>query len=123
MVWQEQEDAMQRAIESSLEALGLQEQMLQLEAWVAEEAEGQTEEGRSFQAAVEAERRCKEWLVNKAALGWRAIMYWTWEHWILLDEALAELASIQDSLAQMLGNIPPELEQGVEQMGHLLVGH
>ncbi|KNZ73181.1 hypothetical protein J132_00570 [Termitomyces sp. J132] len=48
---------------------------------------------------------------------------WAREHRILLDGASAALGSIHDGLARMPGDLPPELGQGVTQMGRLLAGH
>ncbi|KAG5351245.1 hypothetical protein C0989_007280 [Termitomyces sp. Mn162] len=48
---------------------------------------------------------------------------WAREHRILLDRASAVLGSIHDGLVRMPGDLPPELGQGVMQMGHLLAGH
>ncbi|KAG5335224.1 hypothetical protein C0989_001792 [Termitomyces sp. Mn162] len=48
---------------------------------------------------------------------------WAREHCILLDGVLAVLGSIHDGLARMPRDLPPELGQGVTQMGRLLAGH
>ncbi|KAG5733958.1 hypothetical protein E4T56_gene6823 [Termitomyces sp. T112] len=48
---------------------------------------------------------------------------WVWEHWVLMDGASTAFASIQDGLAQMPTDHPPELDQGVIRMGWLLVGY
>ncbi|KNZ77491.1 hypothetical protein J132_05286 [Termitomyces sp. J132] len=74
-------------------------------------------------AAAERARRREEWLANEAASGRRGVLHWAREHRILLDGASAALGSIHDGLARMPGDLPPELGQGVTQMGRLLAGH
>ncbi|KAG5724408.1 hypothetical protein E4T56_gene15981 [Termitomyces sp. T112] len=113
------------ATEQLLQLQELQACMRLLEAWG--EAAGQQTEGlgmrgtqwgpsaEATQATVERARRQEEWLANEAALGW--------EHCILLDGVSAALGSIHDGLARMPGDLPPELGQGVMQMGRLLAGH
>ncbi|KAG5333481.1 hypothetical protein C0989_005745 [Termitomyces sp. Mn162] len=78
--------------------------------------------GEVWVAAERAQRR-EEWLANEAASGRQGVLYWAREHRILLDGALAVLGSIHDGLARMPRDLPPELGQGVMQMGHLLAGH
>ncbi|KAG5718810.1 hypothetical protein E4T56_gene2702 [Termitomyces sp. T112] len=72
---------------------------------------------------AERAQRQEEWLANKAASGRWGVLYWAREHRILLDGASAALGSIHDGLVRMPGDLPPELGQGVTQMGRLLVGH
>ncbi|KAG5732128.1 hypothetical protein E4T56_gene2157 [Termitomyces sp. T112] len=74
-------------------------------------------------AAAERAWQQEEWLANEAASGWQGVLYWAREHCILLDGALAVLESIHDGLVRMPGDLPPELGQGVTQMGRLLAGH
>ncbi|KAG5725715.1 hypothetical protein E4T56_gene7330 [Termitomyces sp. T112] len=74
-------------------------------------------------AAAERARQREEWLANEVALGQRGVLYWAREHRILLDGASAALGSVHDGLARMPGDLPPELGQGVMQMGRLLAGH
>ncbi|KAG5729124.1 hypothetical protein E4T56_gene3201 [Termitomyces sp. T112] len=86
----------------------------------------ETQQGSSaeeVQAAVERARRQEEWLANEAASGRQGVLHWAREHRILLDGALAVLGSIHNGLARMPGDLPPELGQGVTQMGRLLAGH
>ncbi|KAG5339362.1 hypothetical protein C0989_004604 [Termitomyces sp. Mn162] len=45
------------------------------------------------------------------------------DNWLLLDGASALFALIQDGLLQMPRDHPPEVEQGMVQMGQLLVEH
>ncbi|KAG5331599.1 hypothetical protein C0989_008005, partial [Termitomyces sp. Mn162] len=86
----------------------------------------ETQQGSSageVRAAAERAWRREEWLANEAALGRRGVLHWAREHRILLDGASAALGSIHDGLARMPGDLPPELGQGVTQMGRLLAGH
>ncbi|KNZ73978.1 hypothetical protein J132_08900 [Termitomyces sp. J132] len=86
----------------------------------------ETQQGSSageVRVAAERARRREEWLANEAASGQQGVLYWAWEHRILLDGASAALGSIHDGLARMPGDLPPELGQGVMQMGRLLAGH
>ncbi|KAG5718352.1 hypothetical protein E4T56_gene8354, partial [Termitomyces sp. T112] len=86
----------------------------------------ETQQGSSAgesRAAAERARRREEWLANEAASGRQGVLHWAREHRILLDRASAALGSIHDGLARMLGDLPPELGQGVTQMGRLLAGH
>ncbi|KAG5348856.1 hypothetical protein C0989_007725 [Termitomyces sp. Mn162] len=78
--------------------------------------------GEVWVAAERAWQR-EEWLANEAASGWRGVLYWAREHRILLNGASAALGSIHDRLVRMPGDLPPELGQGVMQMGRLLAGH
>ncbi|KNZ74285.1 hypothetical protein J132_07447 [Termitomyces sp. J132] len=114
----------------------LEVQTVHLQAWaeaaeVATQQAGgsgvwETQQGSSageVWAAVERVWRQEEWLANKAASGWRGVLHWAREHRILLDGVLAALGSIHDGLARMPRDLPPELGQGVTQMGRLLAGH
>ncbi|KAG5726084.1 hypothetical protein E4T56_gene1634 [Termitomyces sp. T112] len=103
----------------------------------------ETQQGSSageVQLAVERAQQREEWLANEAASGQRGVLHewfplfhllstdsgsidWAREHHILLDGASAALGSIHDGLARMPGDLPPELGQGVMQMGRLLAGH
>ncbi|KAG5329849.1 hypothetical protein C0989_009253 [Termitomyces sp. Mn162] len=103
----------------------------------------ETQQGSSageVRAAVERARQREEWLANEAASGRRGVLHewfprflllsadsgstdWAREHCILLDRASAALGSIHDGLVRMPGDLPPELGQGVMQMGRLLAGH
>ncbi|KAG5348678.1 hypothetical protein C0989_008973 [Termitomyces sp. Mn162] len=103
----------------------------------------ETQQGSSageVRAAAERARQREEWLANKVASGWQGVLRewfprfrllsadsgstdWAQEHHILLDRASAALGSIHDGLARMPGDLPPELGQGVTQMGRLLAGH
>ncbi|KNZ79170.1 hypothetical protein J132_00230 [Termitomyces sp. J132] len=119
---------------SRLQELEVRTVHLQARAKVAEVATQQaggsgvreTQQGSStggVQAAAERAQWQEEWLANEAASGRRGVLYWAREHRILLDGASAVLGSIHDGLARMPGDLPPELGQGVMQMGHLLAGH
>ncbi|KAG5729498.1 hypothetical protein E4T56_gene4642 [Termitomyces sp. T112] len=119
---------------SCLQELEVQTVHLQVRAEAAEVAMQQaggsgvreTQQGSSaggVWAAAERAWRREEWLTNEAALGRRGVLYWAREHHILLDGVSAALGSIHDGLARMLGDLLPELGQGVTQMGHLLAGH
>ncbi|KAG5735332.1 hypothetical protein E4T56_gene11038 [Termitomyces sp. T112] len=103
----------------------------------------ETQQGSSageVRAVAERAWQREEWLANKAASGWRGVLHewfprfcllsadsgstdWAREHRILLDGASAVLGSIHDGLARVPGDLPPELGQGVMQMGCLLAGH
>ncbi|KAG5349090.1 hypothetical protein C0989_006073, partial [Termitomyces sp. Mn162] len=103
----------------------------------------ETQQGSSAEevwVAAERARRREEWLANEAASGQQGVLRewfprflllsadlgstdWAREHRILLDRASAALGSIHDGLARMPGDLPPELGQGVTQMGCLLAGH
>ncbi|KAG5349018.1 hypothetical protein C0989_006537, partial [Termitomyces sp. Mn162] len=91
-------------------------------------------------AAAERAWQQEEWLANEAASGQQGVLRkwfprfrllstdsvsidWAREHRILLYGVLAALGSIHDGLARMPGDLPPELGQGVTQMGRLLAGH
>ncbi|KNZ72556.1 hypothetical protein J132_02714 [Termitomyces sp. J132] len=76
-------------------------------------------------AAAERVQQQEEWLANEVASGRTdsGSIDWAREHRILLDGASAALGSIYDGLARMPGDLPPELGQGVTQMGRLLAGH
>ncbi|KAG5715267.1 hypothetical protein E4T56_gene2988, partial [Termitomyces sp. T112] len=116
----------------------LEVQMVHLQAWaeaaeVATQQAGgsgvrETQQGSSageVRAAAERVRWQEEWLANEAASGRTdsVSIDWAREHRILLDGASAALGSIHDGLARMPGDLPPELGQGVTQMGRLLAGH
>ncbi|KAG5329692.1 hypothetical protein C0989_009408, partial [Termitomyces sp. Mn162] len=131
----------------------LEVQTVHLQAWVeaaevaTQQAGGsgvrETQQGSSageVRAAAERARRREEWLANKAASGQQGVLRewsscflllsadsgstdWAQEHRILLDGASAALGSIHDGLARMPRDLPPELGQGVTQMGRLLAGH
>ncbi|KAG5332837.1 hypothetical protein C0989_006461 [Termitomyces sp. Mn162] len=100
----------------------------ELEVWMvhlqvrAEAAEVVMHAGEVWVAAERVRWR-EEWLANEAASGWQGVLYWAREHRILLDRVSAALGSIHDGLARMPGDLPPELGQGVTQMGRLLAGH
>ncbi|KAG5348621.1 hypothetical protein C0989_009439 [Termitomyces sp. Mn162] len=86
----------------------------------------ETQQGSSageVRAAAERARRREEWLANEVASGRRGVLYWAQEHCILLNGASAVLGSIHDGLVRMPRDLPPELGQGVTQMGRLLAGH
>ncbi|KNZ72620.1 hypothetical protein J132_02213 [Termitomyces sp. J132] len=121
---------------SHLQELEVQTVHLQARAEAAEVATQQaggsgvweTQQGSSageVQAAAKRAQQREEWLANEAASGRTdsGSIDWAREHHILLDGALAALGSIHDGLARMPGDPPPELGQGVTQMGHLLAGH
>ncbi|KNZ81040.1 hypothetical protein J132_03029 [Termitomyces sp. J132] len=119
---------------SHLQELEVQTVHLQARAEAAEVAMQQaggsgvreTQQGSSageVWAAAERARQREEWLANEAASGRQGVLYWAREHCILLDGASAALGSIHDGLARMPGDLPPELGQGVTQMGCLLAGH
>ncbi|KNZ73586.1 hypothetical protein J132_01395 [Termitomyces sp. J132] len=131
----------------------LEVQTVHLQAWaeaaeVAMQQAGgsgvwETQQGSSageVRAAAERARRREEWLANEVASGWREVLRewfprflllsadsgstdWAREHHILLNGASAALGSIHDGLARMPRDLPPELGQGVMQMGRLLAGH
>ncbi|KAG5727487.1 hypothetical protein E4T56_gene12004 [Termitomyces sp. T112] len=113
----------------------LEVRMVHLQAWVEaaevvmQQAGGsgvrENQQGSSageVRAVAERAQQWEEWLANKAASGWQGVLH-EWEHCILLDGVSAALGSIHDGLARMPGDLPPELGQGVMQMGHLLAGH
>ncbi|KAG5330759.1 hypothetical protein C0989_008683, partial [Termitomyces sp. Mn162] len=136
---------------SRLQELEVRTVHLQAQAEVAEVATQQaggsggqeTQQGSSageVRAAAERARRWEEWLTNEAASGRQGVLCewffcflllsadsgstdWAREHCILLNGASAALGSIHDGLARMPGDLPPELGQGVTQMGRLLAGH
>ncbi|KNZ77006.1 hypothetical protein J132_07872 [Termitomyces sp. J132] len=136
---------------SRLQELEVRTVHLQAQAEAAEVATQQaggsgvreTQQGSSageVRAAAERTWRREEWLANEAASGWRGVLRewfprflllsadsgspdWAREHRILLDGVSAALGSIHDGLARMPGDLPPELGQGVTQMGRLLAGH
>ncbi|KAG5733025.1 hypothetical protein E4T56_gene3621 [Termitomyces sp. T112] len=111
--------AMGTTTERLLQLQELRAHMRPLEAWA--QVAGQQSEGSGMQRTqwgpsaevtqvmVERARRREEWLANEAALGWWGV--------------LSALGSIHDGLARMPRDFPPELEQGVTQMGRLLAGH
>ncbi|KAG5337075.1 hypothetical protein C0989_010900 [Termitomyces sp. Mn162] len=66
-------------------------------------------EGCLLQAELEVARRREDWLANEATSGHVGILCWVWEHQVLLDGASAAFALIQDGLAQMPVDQPPEL--------------
>ncbi|KAG5716609.1 hypothetical protein E4T56_gene16275 [Termitomyces sp. T112] len=128
-VWRERDLAQKDkdvAVETAVEQLSrlqeLEVRTVHLQAW-AEAAEVATQQARGSGAAAERARQREEWLTNEAALGRQGVLHWAWEHRILLDGASAALGSIHDGLARMPGDLPPELGQGVMQMGRLLAGH
>ncbi|KAG5349010.1 hypothetical protein C0989_006559, partial [Termitomyces sp. Mn162] len=136
---------------SCLQELEVRTVHLQARAEVAEVATQQaggsgvreTQQGSSTEevrAAAERVQRREEWLANEVASGRQGVLRewfprfllldadsgstdWAREHRILLNGASAALGSIHDGLARMLGDLPPELGQGVMQMGRLLAGH
>ncbi|KAG5735419.1 hypothetical protein E4T56_gene12786 [Termitomyces sp. T112] len=116
---------------SCLQELEVRTVHLQAQAEVATQQAGgsgvwETQQGSSageVWAAAERAQRWEEWLANEAASGQQGVLYWAREHHILLDGASAALGFIHDGLARMLGDLLPELGQGVMQMGHLLAGH
>ncbi|KAG5723945.1 hypothetical protein E4T56_gene9754 [Termitomyces sp. T112] len=87
----------------------------------ARETQQGSSAGEVWVAAERAQQQ-QEWLANEAASGQQGVLH-EWEHRILLDRASAVLGSIHDGLSRMPGDLPPELGQGVTQMGHLLAGH
>ncbi|KAG5334794.1 hypothetical protein C0989_003068, partial [Termitomyces sp. Mn162] len=131
----------------------LEVRTVHLQAWaeavevVTQQAGGsgvqETQQGSStgeVQAAAERAWQREEWLANEAASGQQGVLRewfphflllsadsgstdWAREHRILLDGASAVLGSIHDGLARMPRDLPPELGQGVTQMGRLLAGH
>ncbi|KNZ72194.1 hypothetical protein J132_04475 [Termitomyces sp. J132] len=114
----------------------LEVRTVHLQAWVeaaevaTQQAGGsgvrETQQGSSAEevrAVAERAQRWEEWLANKVASGRRGVLYWARKHRILLDGVSAVLGSIHDGLARMPGDLPPELGQGVTQMGRLLAGH
>ncbi|KAG5348655.1 hypothetical protein C0989_009156, partial [Termitomyces sp. Mn162] len=136
LVQKDKDVAIGTAVERLSRLQELEVQTVHLQAWaevveVATQQAGgsgvwETQQGSSageVQAAVERAWRREEWLANEAASGWQGVLYWAREHCILLDGALAALGSIYDGLARMPGDLPPELGQGVTQMGRLLAGH
>ncbi|KAG5348509.1 hypothetical protein C0989_010257 [Termitomyces sp. Mn162] len=153
LAWKDKDVAIGTAAErlSCLQELEVQTVHLQARAEAVEVATQQaggsgvreTQQGSSageVWAAAERARRREEWLANEAASGRRGVLRewfprflllsadsgstdWAQEHRILLDGASAALGSIHDGLARMPGDLPPELGQGVTQMGHLLAGH
>ncbi|KAG5330993.1 hypothetical protein C0989_009334 [Termitomyces sp. Mn162] len=135
LAWKDKDIAVGTATErlSCLQELEVQTVHLQAQAEaevVMQQAGGsgvrETQQGSSageVWAAAERARRREEWLANEVASGRRGVLHWAWEHRILLDGALAALGSIHDGLVRMPGDLPPELGQGVTQMGHLLAGH
>ncbi|KAG5348773.1 hypothetical protein C0989_008330, partial [Termitomyces sp. Mn162] len=136
---------------SHLQELEVRTVHLQAQAEAAEVATQQaggsgvreTQQGSSageVRAAAERARRWEDWLANKAASGRRGVLCewfprflllsadsgstdWAREHCILLDRVSAALGSIHDGLVRMPRDLPPELGQGVTQMGRLLAGH
>ncbi|KAG5348866.1 hypothetical protein C0989_007639 [Termitomyces sp. Mn162] len=152
LAWKDKDVAIGTAAEqlSRLQELEVRMVHLQARAEVAEVATQQaggsgvreTQQGSSTGEvrAAERARRQEEWLTNEAALGRQGVLHewfpcflllsadsgstdWAWEHCILLNGASAALGSIHDGLARMPGDLPPELGQGVTQMGRLLAGH
>ncbi|KNZ74402.1 hypothetical protein J132_06914 [Termitomyces sp. J132] len=153
LAWKDKDIAIRTATEqlSCLQELEVQTVHLQARVEVAEVATQQaggsgvreTQQGSSageVRAAAERAWRREEWLANEAALGQRGVLRkwfpcfyllstdsgsldWAREHRILLDRVSAVLGSIHDGLARMPGDLPPELGQGVTQMGRLLAGH
>ncbi|KAG5724415.1 hypothetical protein E4T56_gene15995 [Termitomyces sp. T112] len=100
----------------------------ELEVWMvhlqvrAEAAEVGSSAGEVWVAAERVRWR-EEWLANEAASGQQGVLHWAREHCILLNGVSAALGSIHDGLVRMPGDLPPELGQGVTQMGRLLAGH
>ncbi|KAG5333663.1 hypothetical protein C0989_005080 [Termitomyces sp. Mn162] len=153
LAWKDKDVAVGTAAEQLSCLQELEVRMVHLQAWaeaaeVATQWAGgsgvrETQQGSSageVRAAAERARRREEWLANEVALGPRGVLRewfprfcllsadsgstdWAREHRILLNGALAALGSIHDGLARMPGDLPPELGQGVMQMGHLLAGH
>ncbi|KNZ82386.1 hypothetical protein J132_00201 [Termitomyces sp. J132] len=136
LAWKDKDVTVGTAVEQLSRLQELEVQTGHLQVWaeavevVMQQAGGsgawETQQGFSageVQAAVERAWWQEEWLANEAASGWRGVFYWAREHCILLDRASAALGSIHDGLARMPGDLPPELGQGVMQMGHLLAGH
>ncbi|KAG5734026.1 hypothetical protein E4T56_gene5222 [Termitomyces sp. T112] len=96
-------------------------QLQELQVWMWGTQWGSSAE--VTQATAERAQQWKGWLANEVASEKQGVLHWAREHCILLDGASVVLGSIHDRLARMPGDLPPELEQGVTQMGHLLVGH
>ncbi|KNZ77045.1 hypothetical protein J132_07706 [Termitomyces sp. J132] len=138
LVWKDKDITIGTAAEQLSCLQELEVRTVHLQAWVeaaevaTQQAGGsgvqETQQGSSTEevwAAVERAQRREEWLANEAALS-RAdsgSTDWAREHRILLDGASAALGSIHDGLGRMPGDLPPELGQGVTQMGCLLAGH
>ncbi|KAG5334583.1 hypothetical protein C0989_003334 [Termitomyces sp. Mn162] len=122
-----QNTLVQVALERVLEVRGLQEHLMQQEAWSMEEVEEweMAPEGGLLWAELEVARQREDWLANEAASGRAGILdkCWVQEHQVLLDSASAAFALIQDGLAQMPVGQPPELQQEMARVGRLLVGH
>ncbi|KAG5349049.1 hypothetical protein C0989_006373 [Termitomyces sp. Mn162] len=99
-------------MEGSLEVQELWECLGQLKAGAEQQVEVQQGATEAEKAQAEAERQHEEWLANEAASGCRGVMYWVWQHHILLNGVSATHASIQNGLVQMPKELPLELEQG-----------
>ncbi|KAG5728568.1 hypothetical protein E4T56_gene19591 [Termitomyces sp. T112] len=128
---QEERDRARQELDRELEVWTVHLQVRAEAAEVAMQQAGgsgaqETQQGSSageVRAVAERARQWEEWLANEAASGRQGVLHWAREHRILLDRASAALESIHDGLARMPGDLPPELGQGVMQMGRLLAGH
>ncbi|KAG5727428.1 hypothetical protein E4T56_gene11888 [Termitomyces sp. T112] len=134
VAWKDKDVAVGTAMERLSRLQELEVRTVHLQARVEEVAMQQaggsgvreTQQGSStgeVWVAVERVWQREEWLANEAASGRRGVLYWAREHRILLNGASAALGSIHDRLVRMPGDLPPELGQGVMQMGRLLAGH